>query len=393
MLDDKLYGGKATSRATIFGQEKGGSDNDSDEDVDGLMIEGSSGRQEDEEDIDEVERKDDDGGDYEQAEEDSQKSEDEVPGDLEQEYNQLQQEEAETMKVLQQHRDAQRKKGLAVYAQQRIWDGALEIRILLQRVLQGANRFPRSKARNTIKKLDPQLYSGLQGVANMAAGALEDVLGLLSAIERQNPALLESGSMIESSKQPSKNKMTGRKRTIEELWGRLDDAYNRFIPFRDAAVDRWHRKTMLASGTAARGGLKVLNQTISSQVKMLMQDVDRVVERSRMPKRSITALCSVESEVSCNCIHFNVWDQGGEVHSQFAVVVITVVTGRGAGSFTCELEIWKYFGHARVGDRYKLRGAQRVNSVGLWAAMPPPVTHARSPLPSSLCRGGTDSDD
>ena len=31
-------------------------------------------------------------------------------------------------------------------------------------------------------------------------------------------------------------------------WRRIDEEYRKLVPFRDAAVDRWHRKTMLISG-------------------------------------------------------------------------------------------------------------------------------------------------
>ena len=54
----------------------------------------------------------------------------------------------------------------------------------------------------------------------------------------------------------------------EALWGRLDRAFQDFAGFRDASLDRWHRKADLASGQSLlrSGGLKALNQPISAQV-------------------------------------------------------------------------------------------------------------------------------
>ena len=47
----------------------------------------------------------------------------------------------------------------------------------------------------------------------------------------------------------------------------MDEAYRRFAPYRDSSLDRWHRKTMLMTGSAAlRGNLKALNQSLSAQV-------------------------------------------------------------------------------------------------------------------------------
>ena len=50
-------------------------------------------------------------------------------------------------------------------------------------------------------------------------------------------------------------------------WQRVDAAYSRLAPYRDASMDRWHRKTMLMTGSGAmRGNLKALNQSLSAQV-------------------------------------------------------------------------------------------------------------------------------
>ena len=41
-------------------------------------------------------------------------------------------------------------------------------------------------------------------------------------------------------------------------------------PFRDAALDRWHRKTLLAAGGGAQhGSLRALDQAISAQARVL----------------------------------------------------------------------------------------------------------------------------
>ena len=53
-----------------------------------------------------------------------------------------------------------------------------------------------------------------------------------------------------------------------EQWQRVDAAYQRFAPFRDSSMDRWHRKTMLMTGSGAlRSNLKALNQSLAAQVQ------------------------------------------------------------------------------------------------------------------------------
>ena len=49
---------------------------------------------------------------------------------------------------------------------------------------------------------------------------------------------------------------------------RVEAAYQRFAPYRDSSMDRWHRKTMLMTGSGAlRSNLKALNQSLSARVR------------------------------------------------------------------------------------------------------------------------------
>ena len=52
-----------------------------------------------------------------------------------------------------------------------------------------------------------------------------------------------------------------------QQWHRVEAAYQRFAPYRDSSMDRWHRKTMLMTGSGALGNnLKALNQSLSARV-------------------------------------------------------------------------------------------------------------------------------
>ena len=50
-------------------------------------------------------------------------------------------------------------------------------------------------------------------------------------------------------------------------WADLDSLYSGLTQFKNASLDRWYRKTLLTSGTAAlQSNLKIFNQSISAQV-------------------------------------------------------------------------------------------------------------------------------
>lgn len=54
------------------------------------------------------------------------------------------------------------------------------------------------------------------------------------------------------------------------LWTRLEAAAAAVAPFRDAALDRWHRKALLAAGGGTQhGSLRALDQAISAQARVL----------------------------------------------------------------------------------------------------------------------------
>ena len=54
----------------------------------------------------------------------------------------------------------------------------------------------------------------------------------------------------------------------QDAWAALQLRNSALAAFRDAALDRWQRRTLLSSGGAAmRGNLRALNQSISSQVQ------------------------------------------------------------------------------------------------------------------------------
>ena len=66
---------------------------------------------------------------------------------------------------------------------------------------------------------------------------------------------------------PPADGSTGAGGAADETWRALERASAEIAPFRDASLDRWHRKTLLSSGGAAlKGQLRLLNQSLSSQV-------------------------------------------------------------------------------------------------------------------------------
>lgn len=202
---------------------------------------------------------------------------------LEQEMLQVEEAEAEVAEEMKDRAKKEYRKAKCVKNQKKLWNAGLEVRIMMQRVIQGTNMLPLSDMHPFLEYVDPSLSKEMEAVSADARRTLGDICGLLDALVDNNPS-----SMVSSTKR--------QKVEIESstgtCWKAIDDRYQSFVPYRDSSLDRWHRKTMLSSG--AKSSLKILNQGISKQVELLMKDQDKIAERSRVPMNQFKGLCQLE---------------------------------------------------------------------------------------------------
>ena len=83
----------------------------------------------------------------------------------------------------------------------------------------------------------------------------------------------------------------GKSRKTEDWWKLLSNCHGSYMSYISNEVDRWQRKTMLTSGN--KHALKSLTQTVSSQVRALMQDPSLVSRRTHVTRNSNhRVLCS-----------------------------------------------------------------------------------------------------
>jgi protein AATF/BFR2 len=222
---------------------------------------------------------------------------------LEREYAELRVAEAEAAAGLRERAARERRKAAAVRAQREVWARALEARIVLQRALAGANRLPRGRSAAAARAADPELAAGLAGVAADAAGLLGDLLAVLRALGDANPAVGAAAAAAGGGAAPRKRRRAaepGPGAPPAALWAALDAAYADLAPFRDASLDRWHRKAVLAGAdTGGAGGgaaLKALNQSVSAQVAALMRAAGRLAARATLPRRRHAVLCALDGD-------------------------------------------------------------------------------------------------
>ncbi|CAL8462818.1 g2352 [Coccomyxa elongata] len=191
----------------------------------------------------------------------------------------------------------ERAKGLAVRNQRALWERMLELRILLQGCLQASNRLVRPHMHAAACATAPELRSGLRGLSDGAAATLDSLLDLHDALlgrvpDRSDGALVQpSAAANGAGKKRSRDAVAQDDSLLGVKWARINAAYGRFAPYRDASMDRWHRKTMLMTGTGAmRNNLRALNQSLSSQVAALVKDSGPAVQRTQLMKALVKPL-------------------------------------------------------------------------------------------------------
>ena len=367
-LDDEEYVGKSSSRRAMeraWAGEDQDEDDDDDEDDDlddvdeeALMQDESEDDEEDEEeeeeeeeeDLEEDEEEDEDddsdgndaamlgdgygiNGEDEQMDDDDDDSDDDSDDDaeddadayaddsagggsgddpeLEAELAAFREEEAEANR-LAAARSKNAVKGAAVRRQNDAWERSLRARILLQRGVNAAAKFPTPAYMAALKASDEGVAPAAATAAGAARGALSALLRLQAALMDGNPAIAAAAAEEDADADADAaiadggKKRKTRSATAElsrmhlmaspasEVWKAADSMYARYAAFRDRSCDRWHRKAQVSVGKMAGGGgpggrgggggeMRAFNQSLSAQVQSAMRLPERLVSRSQPP--------------------------------------------------------------------------------------------------------------
>jgi hypothetical protein len=88
----------------------------------------------------------------------------------------------------------------------------------------------------------------------------------------------------------------------EQLWDRLDDLYSSFAPFRDASLDRWHRKTTLTTGArlgrhSSCTSLALLLRCSAPYRRHAQQAGRRLLNQARLLCVALKAACTISEPI------------------------------------------------------------------------------------------------
>lgn len=210
--------------------------------------------------------------------------------DIEREYAELQQAQTYVLASQRNRQEGMQRRSAAVQNQQKIWDSALHVRILLQKVLAGANRLPSPDMLGKLPDISTQLAHRVSDTRRAACDTLDALLGLHNVLLDQHLSGKRAGAPQAAGAPAKRQRMEeGDARahvtSTAAAWQQLQGAYDEFLPLCNAAVDRWHRRAVLVpSRGGVQSGLRMLNRSLSEQVSSSLKDPSQLIARTRLPK-------------------------------------------------------------------------------------------------------------
>ncbi|EPS70843.1 hypothetical protein M569_03915, partial [Genlisea aurea] len=217
---------------------------------------------------------------------------DEEMEELENEYKKLKDEEQNIFRNLKQHTEEDIQKGQAVKNQRALWDKTLEFRFLLQKPFSNSNRLPLEPVRSLFCELENEVSKAYSDLITSSEKTLDAILELQQALLANNPQIMSSGE--DTKRMAAEPSCSSNDDDTDEEWSKVLEIQSRMASFRNASIDKWQRKTLVATGAAAiKDKLHAFNQSTSQQVASYMRDPSKMVKGMQQNRSSVAVFGNV----------------------------------------------------------------------------------------------------
>lgn len=269
VVQDEKYEGTVGSREKLFG--------DSGEVPEGDME--SSAEEEEQEEDELISGSESEGSVVSDSEEEEEQAQD---ARREQLAKLVQQERDYSLNKLSQTAKRDAAKGYSVMQQTKLFDGILDVRIKMQKVLNAANGMPLTEE-TWDKELDKENKKLLKQNRELLSDVFQQLVAFRSAFQHADHISQEERVPSESS---------AAKRSFAELQEDTSKLDSDLKTYRAAVLDKWSTKISSASGSAAlqASKFKAINQSADVQVENQLADMTRLVKRTRLNRRNIVPL-------------------------------------------------------------------------------------------------------
>ncbi|KAJ1943154.1 rRNA-processing protein bfr2 [Kickxella alabastrina] len=208
------------------------------------------------------------------------------------EIKKLEDGEKALLKTITQTARSDIEKGKHVLNQTRMWEGALDARIRMQKLVTAANELPR-----------PDLFSEIVAQVADSEDADERLEGARLSVQQLLGSLIELRQTLAAQNNAVKQAQTGSKRPaqddgddLETSWGELEELRDSFHGFRDASLEKWSNRVQVSASINATKKFKAVNQGIIHQIDQALAAKERLVERTQLKRTEYTVIGELVQE-------------------------------------------------------------------------------------------------
>uniref|UniRef100_A0A3P9JY51 Apoptosis antagonizing transcription factor n=1 Tax=Oryzias latipes TaxID=8090 RepID=A0A3P9JY51_ORYLA len=239
--------------------------------------------------------------DLEVSEEDDDEEESGESGESDEEDESV--EEEEGVRTFSQDKvDGEVEKGMAVRNQLALWDQFLEARIKIQKALVSANQLPQPHTFPEFQKRGGAELQGVLGNTHKALKALQrSLLELQDLLLEQNPDTKSIAGHSEdeelvSDEERAERRAPKRKLEMADYPALMAKRFSSFESFRTATLQKWDDRTRLAGGRGG-GGFGAFDRSVVTQVQQVLEDKERLVQRTQMQRSEYRVLGRTEKRL------------------------------------------------------------------------------------------------
>ena len=155
--------------------------------------------------------------------------------DIDKALKQLKQDEVQESKYQEERVSSEIEKAKSIRVQKKIFDQFLHQRILMQRLVTGANRMPSNGVIKAFAKKSEKVDAGLKNSKREIKSYIKD----LTRIQKDLFTLSETTVKVKTFPEEDQNNES----TTDSLFRIVDHNFSQVVPFVEETIDRWNSRT------------------------------------------------------------------------------------------------------------------------------------------------------
>ncbi|KAJ2847732.1 rRNA-processing protein bfr2 [Coemansia brasiliensis] len=181
-------------------------------------------------------------------------------------------------------------KGQHVLNQTRMWEGSLDARIRMQKLVTAANELPQFDTFTDLVETHYPVDADMAEDANQLEKAQKSVKLLLRSIIDLRTTLIENNLAVDKAHdaaQPGQKRKSAEpmdEDIVDAMWKELEGLRSRFKLYRDESLEKWGNKVQISANAASLKKFKAVNQGIMYQINQTLAAEQRLIERTQLKR-------------------------------------------------------------------------------------------------------------